>query len=99
MTQEKFWELWDAKALNFKCYRYENRDAHDGDLAWGDVVAFEYEGKYYIRYARYYKPMGWVKKRSPEGAMELNGRICEFQSRENANHFFKRFFSDFRKVF
>ena len=96
MTHNEFWDLWVNKSCKFKVFYYDNPDADNGELALGEVIAFEYDGKYFLRYARNYAPKGYRKRYKNAGWTDAE--ICEFKTKENANNFFRKMFPEYRKI-
>jgi len=96
MTHEQFWKLYESHEIQCKIFSYENREADNGELALGEVIAFEYEGKYYLRIARNYAPKGY-RRRYKNGGWS-DSFFKTFDTKEAANAYFKKAFSEYHKI-
>ena len=96
MTQEMFWKLFESGEIEYKIFSYENSAADNGELAKGEVIAFEHGGKYYLRVCNNYAPKGY-RKRYKNGGWGW-ASIKEFDTKQQANNYFKKAFRDFHKV-
>lgn len=96
MTQELFWKLYESKEIEYKIFRYENAAAKDGELYAGEVISFQYMGKFYLRICNNYSPRGY-RKRYKNGGWSW-AVIKEFDTREQANNYFIKAFKEFHKV-
>lgn len=96
MTQDKFWELFESERINYKIFSYENPSADNGELALGEVIAFEYEGKYYLRVCENYSPRGY-RRRYKNGGWSW-AVIKEFDTKQQANKYFVKAFSKYHRA-
>ena len=89
MTQTEFWELYNNGTLNAKLYDFSQGE----DVT--EVVAFEYEGKYFLRvFSRHpyllHRCVG--RKYSRDVTYHMPGEHCcikEFETKDHANAYFK----------
>lgn len=106
MEQSTFWELFDTHEIDAKIYRIDNTDAvtehtEDGvyksdksdEILFGEIVAFEYDSKYYLRiYIRY---PNYTCDRTPSNGKRyrMSRDYCyikEFNDKVQANNYFKK---------
>ena len=95
MTQETFWRLFESKEIAYKIFTYENPNAEDGEVSSGEVITFEYQGKFYLRICESHKPVGY-RKRYKNGGWDW-AKIKEFDSKEHANAYFKKAFGKYTR--
>ena len=87
MTQNKFWELYDAGKINVKIFT----GIVDGDVE-KTIEAFEYEGKFYLRIITRYEWRTGPRIHKPNGYNMAGGHtsIKEFETKNQANAYFKK---------
>ena len=96
MTHEQFWKLYESKQIKYKLFAYENPEADNGELALGEVIAFEYDGKFYMRVCKNFSPKGY-RKRYKNGGWS-SGVFKVFETKQSANAYFKKAFNGYRLV-
>ena len=96
MTHEQFWKLYENKEISYKLYGYENREADNGELALGEVIAFRYDAKFYFRICKNFAPKGY-RRRYKNGGWGT-ASFKEFETKQAANAYFKTAFNDYKLV-
>lgn len=95
MTQERFWELYESHEVPMKIYHYTNQAAGEGELVEGEVIAFTDGGKFYFRIAKRFAPSGYRRRYKNAGWMSATFK--EFESKAQANAYFKKAFAEYTR--
>jgi len=96
MTHERFWELYDNGEIKVKVFAYDNLEAPDGCMTHGEIDAFEFGGKFYLRFYKEYAPAGYRKHYKNGGSS--SSTIKEFDNKNSANNYFKMAANGFKRV-
>lgn len=96
MTHEEFWNLYENGEIQVKFFTYENPEADNGELALGEVDAYQYNGKFYLRISQNTAPKGY-RRRYRNGGWSW-ATIKEFPTAAAANAYFKKAFPLYKKA-
>jgi len=105
MTRQEFWNLYNADKLeNVSIWRkaQEDIDPEFSDFM-NEVVAFTYNGKYYLRLVQFNGYTVWFVGRRGHRHPKRDGvrtwdYIKEFDTKERANAYFKKAAAGYKKV-
>jgi len=93
----KMLDYWIAEANGIvprgKNYSYTNEAATDGKLYRGDIFAFQYNGKFYLDCHYVFSPLFTCYDNYSTASY-----IAEFDTKDEANEFFKDFTSGYKYV-
>lgn len=90
MTNEKFFDLYESGEITVKAF---------GDENGSEIAAFEYNGKYFLRFALRTDAISWNgKKKIVIKNGWIKNFIKEFDTKEQANNYFKKAAKGFQKI-
>lgn len=105
MTHAEFWNFYDSNALeNVSIWRKEQEDI-DPEFSdfRNEVIAFTYNGKYYLRIVQFNGYSVWWVGRRGRRTVKRDGVrtwsvIKEFDTKASANAYFKKCAVGYKKV-